>query len=595
MSKIKQIFAGISDSGKNITMSKKKKTLFTVVFATIFLVAAIIGIVAGVNSHKNSGNSPSHTILKNSCSSTLYPELCYSAIATVPGATEKVTSLKAVIEISLNLTTTAVEQNFFAIKKLLAKRSKDLTKREKGALHDCLETIDETLDELHKALEDLHEYPNKKSLNQHADDLKTLISSAITNQETCLDGFSHDEADKKVRKVLEKGEVHVEKMCSNALALIKNMTDTDIANYEMKMGRKLKEEVNDHHEDGVKWPEWMPAGDRRLLQATNVNADVVVAADGSGNFKTVAAAVAAAPEKSSKRYVIRIKAGVYRETVDVSKKKTNIMFLGDGRTTTIITGSKNVVDGSTTFNSCHRSSCVFVFLLVAVVVGEGFLARDITIQNTAGPSKHQAVALRVGADLAAFYRCDFLAYQDTLYVHSNRQFFVGCFVAGTVDFIFGNSAVVLQDCDIHARRPNSGQKNMVTAQGRTDPNQNTGIVIQKSRIGATKDLQPVQNSFPTYLGRPWKEYSRTVVMQTAISDVINPAGWHEWDGNFALNTLFYGEYQNSGAGAATSGRVKWKGFKVITSSTEAQTFTPGNFIAGGSWLSSSGFPFSLGL
>ncbi|KAK4361742.1 hypothetical protein RND71_016983 [Anisodus tanguticus] len=149
--------------------------------------------------------------------------------------------------------------------------------------------------------------------------------------------------------------------------------------------------------------------------------------------------------------------------------------------------------------------------------------------------------------------------------------------------------------DIHARRPGSGQKNMVTAQGRTDPNQNTGIVIHKCRIGATSDLRPVQKSFPTYLGRPWKAYSRTVIMQSSITDVINPAGWFEWDGNFALNTLFYREYANTGAGAGTSGRVKWKGFKVITSATEVQAYTPGRFIAGGSWLGSTGFPFSLGL
>lgn len=235
------------------------------------------------------------------------------------------------------------------------------------------------------------------------------------------------------------------------------------------------------------------------------------------------------------------------------------------------------------------------FHVGAAAVGEKFLARDITFQNTAGPSKHQAVALRVGSDLSAFYRCDMLAYQDTLYVHSNRQFYVSCFISGTVDFIFGNAASVFQDCDIHARKPNSGQKNMLTAQGRTDPNQNTGIVIQKCRIGATSDLQSVISSFPTYLGRPWKEYSRTVVMQTTISNVINAAGWYEWDGNFALSTLYYGEYKNTGAGADTSKRVTWKGFKVITSATEAQGFTPGSFIAGGSWLSSTGFPFTLGL
>ena len=228
------------------------------------------------------------------------------------------------------------------------------------------------------------------------------------------------------------------------------------------------------------------------------------------------------------------------------------------------------------------------------MVGERFLARDLTFENTAGSSKHQAVALRVGSDLSAFYQCDVLAHQDTLYVHSNRQFYVKCLVAGTVDFIFGNAAAVFQDCDIHARRPNAGQKNMVTAQGRIDPNQNTGIVIQKCRIGATNDLKTLQSSFPTYLGRPWKAYSRTVIMQTSISDVIHPEGWHIWNGDFALKTLFYGEYLNTGAGAGTAKRVKWGGFKVMGAS-DAQPFTSGNFIAGSSWLGSTGFPFSLGL
>ncbi|KAL9387609.1 hypothetical protein Peur_020733 [Populus x canadensis] len=579
MTQDKQNLTGISDSGKHISIFKKNKKLFLVILASLLLVTTIIAIVAGVNSHKSSKNEGTHAILKSSCSSTLYPELCYSAVATVPGATSNLASQKDVIELSINLTTKAVQHNFFTVEKLIA--TKKLTKREKTALHDCLEIIDETLDELHEALVDLNEYPKNKSLKKHADDLKTLLSSAITNQETCLDGFSHDEADKKVRKALLKGQIHVEKMCSNVLAMIKNMTDTDVANELKTTNRKLMQEKEGNESE---WPEWMSVADRRLLQSSSVTPDVVVAADGSGNYKTVSAAVAAAPKKSSKRYIIRIKAGVYRENVDVPKDKTNIMFMGDGRKTTIITASRNVVDGSTTFNSA-----------TVAAVGQGFLARGITFQNTAGPSKHQAVALRVGSDLSAFYDCDMLAYQDTLYVHSNRQFFINCLVAGTVDFIFGNAAVVLQDCDIHARRPNSGQKNMVTAQGRTDPNQNTGIVIQKSRIGATSDLQPVKSSFPTYLGRPWKEYSRTVIMQSSITDVIQPAGWSEWSGSFALNTLYYAEYQNSGAGAGTSRRVTWKGYRVITSATEAQRFTPGNFIAGSSWLRSTTFPFSLGL
>lgn len=233
--------------------------------------------------------------------------------------------------------------------------------------------------------------------------------------------------------------------------------------------------------------------------------------------------------------------------------------------------------------------------MYSAVTGEGFIARGITFRNTAGPQKHQAVALRSGSDLSVFYRCGFEGYQDTLYVHSQRQFYKECYIYGIVDFIFGNAAVVLQNCMIYARRPMDKQKNTITAHGRTNPNQNTGIIIHRSRVMATADLSPVLSSFKTFLGRPWKEYSRTVFMKTYLDSLVDPAGWLEWDGDFALNTLFYGEYQNIGPAAPTSRRVKWKGHRVITTATEASKFTVANFIAGTSWLPNAGIPFTSGL
>ncbi|KAK1416952.1 hypothetical protein QVD17_26072 [Tagetes erecta] len=581
---IKNHFAGMSNSGK-------KKKIFYTILASILLISAIIGISVGVNSKRSNSNtansddiqaaSTAHAIVKSSCSVTLHPELCYSTITSVPEMAKKVKSLKDVIELAVSKTKEIIERNYFTIKKLTTRS--DLSKREKIALHDCLEMVAETLEELNEVVGYLETYQTKKGIRKHVNDIITLLSTTLTNQETCIDGFSHDKHDRDFRKSLIAGEIHAEKLCSNSLAMMKNMTETDMINESSNNGRKLiEDEIDDVN--GVKWPEWLSIGDRRLLQSGTVTANVVVAADGSGDFTTVAAAVAAAPSSSSTRYVIRIAAGVYRENVDIPSGKRNLMFLGSGRTSTIITGSRSVAGGSTTFNSA-----------TVAAVGAGFLARDITFQNTAGPSGNQAVALRVGSDLSAFYKCDMIAFQDTLYVHSNRQFYINCFISGTVDFIFGNAAVVFQDCDIHARRPGPNQRNMVTAQGRSDPNQNTGIVIQKCRIGATSDLRPVQSSFPSYLGRPWREYSRTVVMQSTISDVINPAGWFMWSGNFALDTLYYGEYQNTGAGASTANRVTWRGYRVITSATEAQGFTAGNFIGGGNWLRATGFPFSLGL
>ncbi|XP_023761984.1 pectinesterase [Lactuca sativa] len=566
------LFAGMPDFGNN-------KKFFFRVFASILLFSAVNGIVVGVNSQSpniNIESSTAHVIVKSSCSATLHPDLCYSTLSGIPEITEKITTPKDVIELAVNKTKEIVQRNYFTIKKLTVKT--DLTKRQKIALHDCLEMVAETLQELNQVLAILSAYPMKKGSRRHVDGLMTLMSTTLTNQETCIDGFSHDKHDRKLRESLIAGEIHAEKLCSISLAMIKNMTDTDMANQVEINGRKLKEEEDDE------WPEWLSIGDRKLLQLGTVTPNVTVAANGSGNFTTISAAVAAAPASSATRYVIRIAAGVYRENVNIPSNKRNLMFLGSGRTSTIITGSRSVAGGSTTFNSA-----------TVAAVGAGFLARDITFQNTAGPSGNQAVALRVGSDLSAFYLCDMIAYQDTLYVHSNRQFYINCFIAGTVDFIFGNAAAVFQNCDIHARRPNPNQRNMVTAQGRSDPNQNTGIVIQKSRIGATSDLLPVQGSFPTYLGRPWREYSRTVVMQSTISNVINPAGWFPWNGDFALNTLYYGEYQNTGAGAATANRVTWRGYRVIRDATEAGGFTAGNFIDGGSWLRATGFPFSLGL
>jgi pectinesterase len=218
----------------------------------------------------------------------------------------------------------------------------------------------------------------------------------------------------------------------------------------------------------------------------------------------------------------------------------------------------------------------------------------MTFRNTAGAKNHQAVALRSGSDFSVFYKCSFEGYQDTLYVHSQRQFYRECDIYGTVDFIFGNAAVVFQNCNIYARSP-PNKTITITAQGRTDPNQNTGISIHNCRVTAASDLKPVQGSVKTYLGRPWKQYSRTVFMKTFLDSLINPAGWSPWSGNFALDTLYYGEYMNTGPGSSTANRVNWKGYRVITSSAVASQFTVGSFISGNNWLPATNVPFTAGL
>ncbi|BAT98100.1 hypothetical protein VIGAN_09171700 [Vigna angularis var. angularis] len=314
--------------------------------------------------------------------------------------------------------------------------------------------------------------------------------------------------------------------------------------------------------------------------------DMVVALDGSGNFTTISKAIEAIPMLASRMIIIKIKAGKYQENLNFPANKTNIFLVGDGKGITIITETKN---GHAGYNTLDTTT-------VVVETDTLFLASNITFENTAGPSNYQAVALALTGHFSAFYNCEVLGYQDTIYVMQGRHFFVNCLIEGTVDFIFGEKGqVVLQDCDIQVRIPLTNQSNVITAQGRQN-NLEGGIVIQNCRIGATQEFEGVKEKFKTYLGRPWKKYSRTIVMESYISDIIDPTGWLEWEGtNFGLDTLFYREYNNVGPGAQTSNRVKWEGFKVITDAIEAEPFTPRNFLDGFKWLNSTGFPYKLDL
>lgn len=88
---------------------------------------------------------------------------------------------------------------------------------------------------------------------------------------------------------------------------------------------------------------------------------------------------------------------------------------------------------------------------ISAVSASGFIARGITFENTAGPAARQAVALRINGDQAALQSCSIVGYQDSLYTHSLRQFYKDTYITGTVDFVFGNSAAVFQNCQLVVR------------------------------------------------------------------------------------------------------------------------------------------------
>ncbi|XP_062088876.1 putative pectinesterase/pectinesterase inhibitor 45 [Humulus lupulus] len=445
---------------------------------------------------------------------------------------------------------------------------------EEKAFADCEVLMEDAMEELEASISTVKENNilNKTPL------LKSWLSAVISYQQTCIDGFPEGKMKTDMTKLFKASK----EFTSNSLALISEVTSLLSTYQTVSTARNLQEKEKNSpaslDRDG--FPNWIGHEDRRVLKVKGdlPTPNVTVAKDGTGDFTTINDALAAIPSKYQGRYVIYIKEGIYEETVVVTKKMVNVTIYGDGSQKSIITGSKNFVDGVRTFQTA-----------TFVVLGEGFMGKAMGFRNTAGPEKHQAVAARVQADRAIFANCRFEGYQDTLYTQAHRQFYRSCVIAGTIDFIFGDAAVVFQNCMLVVRMPMANQKNIVTAQGRVDKQQTTGIVIHNCRIMADKKLEPEKASVKSFLGRPWKEYSRTIVMESTIEDLIHPDGWLPWEGEFALKTLYYAEYNNKGPGAKVTTRVNWPGYSVINKK-EAEKFTVENFLQGNDWLNIKGIP-----
>ncbi|XP_059311208.1 probable pectinesterase/pectinesterase inhibitor 20 [Lycium ferocissimum] len=528
-------------------MLNKPNPSFAMAFTHYILVFFIIQVLSF---------SPSHASLSSDtiCSITPYPNLCKTLLPQ-NNSIDIYDSGRLSIQLSISTTSQILD----SINDFLNPINLLLPKSTISALQDCQFLLGLNVDLLLNTA-NVVKKPNNSLENTEAVDVDTWLSAAITNKQTCLDGLQVATSNLQVANLITPSISKGSMMCSVSLALFKKGWNLDSGLGNVVSWSMLK-----------------------------IRQKVVVNPDGTGDYTTINDAIAASPDNSlavEGFYQIYVVAGVYHEYVSIATNKKYLMMVGDGIDKTIITGNRNVPDGWTTF-----SSATFA------VDGQGFVAMNITFKNTAGAAKLQAVAVRNSADLSAFYSCSFEGYQDTLYTHSLRQFYKECNIYGTIDFIFGNAAVVFQNCNIYPRVPLPGQFNPITAQGRTDINQNTGISFNKCTIIPASDLASYNGSTPvrTYLGRPWKEYSRTVYMQSFMDSFIHPDGWSIWTGDFALSTLYYAEYMNTGPGSNTSNRVTWPGYRGEINFMDASCFTVSNFIVGDFWLPWTGVPYAGGL
>jgi pectinesterase len=281
-----------------------------------------------------------------------------------------------------------------------------------------------------------------------------------------------------------------------------------------------------------------------LLQVLTGNAQSVqftVDKSGHGDFRTIHEAINAVKDSSATVTVILIKPGVYKEKLRLPESKMNVHFIGEDVNSTILTyddyASKKDSSGKEIGTS--GSSSFFIF-------GSGFSAENITFENSSGPIG-QAVAIRITGDRARFINCRFLGFQDTLYTQGtgSRQYYLRCYIEGTVDFIFGAATALFDSCIIY------GKKAGFFTAASTPEGVAYGYVFRHCRF--TGDAAP--GSF--YLGRPWRPFAKVLILDCYLGPIVHKAGWDNWSNPANEQTAFYAEYGNYGEGADLKERVSW--------------------------------------
>jgi polygalacturonase/pectin methylesterase-like acyl-CoA thioesterase len=267
--------------------------------------------------------------------------------------------------------------------------------------------------------------------------------------------------------------------------------------------------------------------------------NLVVAQDGSGQFKTVQEAIMAVPLGSSNSpVVIHIKPGIYKELIYVQREKSFFKLVGENPTNTILTF--NLYAGITN----TEGKPIGTFKTPSTTIdADDFTAENLTFENSAGPVG-QALAIRVDGDRAVFRNCRFLGWQDTILLNRGRQYFENCYVCGHVDFIFGAATAWFEKCEIHSLRDG-----YLTAAS-TPVDVPFGFVFSNCKITGEPGVK-------TYLGRPWRIYASTIYLNCEMSDAVRPEGWNDWKKPETHQTARYAEFNSTGSGANPQMRAAW--------------------------------------
>ncbi|KAI1631621.1 family 8 carbohydrate esterase [Biscogniauxia mediterranea] len=264
-------------------------------------------------------------------------------------------------------------------------------------------------------------------------------------------------------------------------------------------------------------------------------------AKSGGDYSTIQSAVDSLSTSSSDDQCIFVNPGTYSEQVLVSARAAQLTFYGYTDDTSSYSGNQVTITSSLSQDDGLSNDETATLRVKAA----DFKMYNINVENGYGEGS-QAVALSAYAD-SGYYGCAFYGFQDTLLSNVGYQVYAKSLISGATDFIFGQEAAAwFEQCDIRVLGKSLGY---ITANGRESSSGISFYVFNNCDVAAGEGESVPDGAY--YLGRPWREYAQVVFQNSALSAVINPDGWHIWnDGDERTDNVLFGEYGNSGDGAA---------------------------------------------
>ena len=320
-----------------------------------------------------------------------------------------------------------------------------------------------------------------------------------------------------------------------------------------------------------------------VLQALPAHAatTITVAADGSGNYTTVQAAVDAAPAgTSSSVTTINIKPGTYRGAVSIPAGKPYLSFvgLGSGAGDVVIVeshASGTAKPGGGTYGTAGSAT--------VIIAAANTTVSNLTISNdfneaASSLSDKQAVALNTNADRVQLSGIRLLGNQDTFLVNSSgtavrRVYVRDSYVEGDVDFIFGAGTMVFQNGEVRSLTRGSSSNNGYVTAAATQISNKFGFLFWGTHLSSNAPAKTV------YLGRPWhpsgdaNAIAQVLYRGCTLDAHIRDDPWTDMSG-FSWKDARFTEYGNTGAGATVNSN------RPQMSAATAASYVPTAYLAG---------------